>query len=85
MTLTVDDDTKRDTNKLSERQKIIYKMLSTDDTKGETNANALTSSIIAKQLGVSTITVKRELSKMIEMGLIKHVGPTYGGHWKVIK
>ena len=38
-----DDDTKRDTNKLSERQKIIYKMLSTDDTKGETNANALTS------------------------------------------
>lgn len=51
-----DDDTKSDTNKLSEKQRIIYRMLDMADTNNETNTSVLTSSVIARHLGVSTIT-----------------------------
>lgn len=80
-----DDDTKSDTNKLYEKQRIIYRMLDMTDTNNETNTSVLTSSVIAKHLGVSTITIKRDLAKMAEMGLIKHIGPSYGGQWEVLK
>lgn len=79
----ISDDTKGDTNRLSHRQEIIYRMLSSDDTKGDTNVLALSSTVIAKELGVSAITIKRELAKMAKIGVIKHVGPSYGGHWEI--
>lgn len=83
------DDTKSGTSKLSDRQKIIYKIISSDDTNDDTNSDTnlitLSSAAIAEELGVSTITVKRELSKMVRIGVIKHVGPPNGGHWEIIK
>lgn len=37
---------------------------------------------IANQLGVTPMTIKRELSEMRH--IIQHVGPTRGGHWEFL-
>ena len=39
-------------------------------------------SAIAKNLGLSIITTKRELSEMRH--IVQHVGPTRGGHWEFL-
>ena len=81
--------TKSDTNKLTDRQRLIYNIIATadtnNDTNNDTNASAATSASIAAAVNVSLSTVKRELDKMKDMGVIKRVGPTFGGHWEIIK
>ena len=39
-------------------------------------------SAIAKHLGLSIITTKRELAEMRH--IVQHVGPTRGGHWEFL-
>lgn len=38
---------------------------------------------LAEIVGISKEGVKWHLDKMKKLGLIKHVGPTKGGYWKI--
>ena len=39
---------------------------------------------IAQKIGMSRATVTRALSKMVDSGIIKRMGPPKGGYWKII-
>lgn len=39
---------------------------------------------LATQIGVSTRTIERALTKLQQEGRVARIGPTHGGHWKVI-
>jgi DNA-binding MurR/RpiR family transcriptional regulator len=67
-------DTKYDTNKLTDRQQLIYNIIATADTNNDTNAPAATSASIAAAVNVSLSTVKRELDKMKDMGASEESG-----------
>lgn len=73
-------DTNDDTKIITDRQRLIRNLLATDDTKNDTK----TTSAIAIKLGVSVITIKRDLKVLQEFGYIEHCGPTRGGYWKVL-
>lgn len=47
------------------------------------NNPGITLDAIAREIGVGTTTIDREIKKMSH--LIKHVGPKKGGHWEIIK
>ena len=40
---------------------------------------------LAKVIGITPDGIKKQLDKMKKANLIKHVGPTKGGHWEIIK
>ena len=40
---------------------------------------------LAKVIGITPDGIKKQLEKMKKANLIKHVGPTKGGHWEIIK
>ena len=39
---------------------------------------------LAKVIGITPDGIKKQLDKMKKANLIKHVGPTKGGHWEII-
>ena len=39
---------------------------------------------LAKVIGITHDGIKKQLDKMKKANLIKHVGPTKGGHWEII-
>ena len=45
----------------------------------------VSTSELAEMLSVGIATIKRDLTFLTEKGIIRHVGPTRGGHWEVIK
>lgn len=79
------DDSKNDTKKLTERQRVIYELLPfgviDDDTKNE----AFTSKRFAARLKVSESTIKRDIKVLQELGLVEHLGPSKGGYWKRLR
>ena len=79
------DDTKNDTKKITERQQLIYGLLSFGVTDIDTKTEALTSRSIAERLMVSLSTIKRDMKVLQELGLVEHVGPSNGGYWKRLK
>ena len=46
--------------------------------------NKITVSIVAKKLKVTEKTVKRDIEKLKQKGLLKRVGPAKGGYWEII-
>ena len=38
---------------------------------------------MAEKIGVSWMTVKRDIGKLVDLGLIRYVGPSRGGHWEL--
>jgi ATP-dependent DNA helicase RecG len=40
---------------------------------------------VAKAIGKSTSAVERACAKLVQQGILKHVGPRKGGHWEVLK
>ena len=40
---------------------------------------------LALQLNVSPSAIKKHLAKLRGLGYIEHIGPTKGGHWRVLK
>ena len=40
---------------------------------------------LAKVIGITPDGIKKQLEQMKKANLIKHVGPTKGGHWEIIK
>ena len=39
---------------------------------------------LAKVIGITPEGIKKQLDKMKKANLVKHVGPTKGGHWEII-
>ena len=40
---------------------------------------------LAEELSAGLRTIKRDLKFLTDIGIIRHVGPDFGGHWEVIK
>jgi DeoR/GlpR family transcriptional regulator of sugar metabolism len=40
--------------------------------------------MLAERLSVSLVTIKRDINKLTELGIIRHVGPSKGGRWEII-
>lgn len=69
-------DTVKDTVKITENQrKILYAITSDPQVSQEQ---------IARTVGINRANVAKNLKKLVEMGLVKRVGPDKGGHWEVL-
>ena len=79
------DDTKSDTKKLTERQRLIYESLPFDVIEDDTKSEPITTAKLAKKLGKSSSTIKRDMKILQDQGLVEHVGPSNGGYWKRLK
>ena len=40
---------------------------------------------LAEELSAGLRTIKRDLKFLTDIGIIRHVGPDFGGHWEIIK
>ncbi|MBR5432841.1 MAG: putative DNA binding domain-containing protein [Bacteroidales bacterium] len=77
--MTLKNDPKKDPktslkNDPKNRRKTIVNIIKADNT--------VSYSGIAKKMGVSSVTIKRELAEMRH--IVQHVGPTNGGHWEFL-
>lgn len=75
-----EDDTNDDAKKITDRQQLIYNILSIGGTSDDTK----TTKSIAIKIGVSSRTIKRDLKVRQELGYIEHYGPARGGCCKVM-
>ena len=64
------------TIKLTETEKKILQII--------TNNPNVTQKEIAEELNVTTVTVKRNIKKLKEKGIIDRVGANKNGYWKVL-
>lgn len=79
------NDPNSDPNNLTERQSLIIGILENQGQLDDPNNEPETRSSIARKLGISESTVKRELAFLSSIGKIKHFGPRSHGRWMVIK
>ena len=79
------NDPNSDPNNLTERQLLIIGILENQGQPDDPNNEPETRSSIAKKLGISESTVKRELAFLSSIGTIKHFGPRSHGRWMVIR
>ena len=63
------------TIKLTETKKILQII---------TNSPNVTQKKIAEELNVTTMTVKRNIKKLKEKGIIDRVGANKNGYWKIL-
>lgn len=77
-------DTNDDIEKLSERQRLILQCFGSDVIENDIENVTENASSIAKKIGVSLRTIMRDIEKLRQLGLIEHVGPDKGGHWRVL-
>ena len=40
---------------------------------------------IAEELGISSRAVEKQIAILVENGILKHEGPSKGGHWEILK
>lgn len=45
----------------------------------------ITTTILAKEIGISTRAVDKQIAKLKALGQLQRVGADKGGHWEVIK
>lgn len=79
------DDPNSDPNNLTERQLLIIGILEDQGQLDDPNNEPETRSSIARKLGLSESTVKRELAFLSSIGKIKHFGSRSHGRWMVIR
>ena len=79
------DDPNSDPNNLTERQLLIIGILEDQGQLNDPNNEPETRSSIARKLGISESTVKRELAFLSSIGKIKHFGSRSHGRWMVIR
>lgn len=79
------NDPNSDPNNLTERQLLIIGILENQGQPDDPNNEPETRSSIAKKLGISESTVKRELAFLSSIGKIKHFGSRSHGRWMVIR
>lgn len=71
------NDTKDDTKELSERQKVILSLIQKNDT--------ITIDEMIQKTNVSSITIKRDLSELQELNILKREGGRKQGRWIIIE
>lgn len=71
------DDTKDDTKELSERQRVILRLIAGDDT--------ITIAEMTQKTGASSVTVKRDIAALQSKGLLRREGGRKAGHWVIIE
>ena len=59
--------------------------LSLDVLESVRDNENITRDELALQLNVSPSAIKKHLAKLRGLGYIEHIGPTKGGHWRVLK
>ena len=74
-------DTDNVTDELTERQRLIVKLIPFNDTEDVTE----TTSSLAQKAGVSRRTIARDMEILKEKGYVVRIGPDNGGHWKRLK
>ena len=82
---TVDRDTEKDTEKdtenitenITENQRKILSAIEQNPSASQEG--------IAQVVGINRANVAKNLKKLVEMGLVKRIGPDRGGHWEVVK
>ncbi len=47
--------------------------------------NALTRNQLAEKLGVSPDTIKKNVEKLKQKGILQRIGPDKGGHWEIVR
>lgn len=80
-------------DKLTERQRVIYGIIklnvpnnAPNNVPDDVSDFAMeTVESLASKLSVSTKSIKRDLKRMKELGVIKREGGNFGGHWELIK
>ena len=72
----IQNDTKDDTKELSERQKVILSLIQKNDT--------ITIEEMIQKTNVSSITIKRDLSELQELNILKREGGRKQGRWVII-
>lgn len=71
------DDTKDGTKELSERQRVILRLIAGDDT--------ITIAEMTQKTGASSVTVKRDIAALQSKGLLRREGGRKAGHWVIIE
>jgi predicted HTH transcriptional regulator len=72
----VPNDVPKNESKITDRHKYILEKLRNEGT--------ISSSAIAEDLSVSGKTIKRDMIQLMELGVIRHIGPKNGGRWEII-
>ena len=81
LTPRLSGDTDNITDELTERQRLIVKLLPFDDTEDVTE----TTTSLAQKAGVTRRTIARDMEVLKEKGYVVRIGPDNGGHWKCLK
>ena len=76
-------------DELTERQRFIYGVikLNVPNNVPDDGSDFAVETVesLASKLSVSTKSIKRDLKRMKELGVIKREGGNFGGHWELIK
>jgi len=70
---------------LTERQVEVLKLLTVTAERNVLENVLENSASLGARLMVSERTIRRDLSKLQELGYIRHVGPDKGGRWQVLR
>lgn len=70
-------DTEKDTENITENQRKILSAIEQNPSASQEG--------IAQVVGINRANVAKNLKKLVEMGLVKRIGPDRGGHWEVVK
>lgn len=81
LTPRLSGDTDNVTDELTDRQRLIVKLIPFNDTEDVTE----TTSSLAQKAGVSRRTIARDMEVLKEKGYVVRIGPDNGGHWKRLK
>ena len=74
-----------DTEKSSEKQQIGTEKSSEKILRIMAEQPTITTAIIAKEIGISTRAVDKQIAKLKALGQLQRVGADKGGYWKVIR
>lgn len=73
------------TEKSSEKQQIGTEKSSEKILRIMAEQPTITTAILAKEIGISTRAVDKQIAKLKALGQVQRVGADRGGHWEVIK
>ena len=73
------------TEKSSEKQQIGTEKSSEKILRIMAEQPTITTAILAKEIGISTRAVDKQIAKLKALGQLQRVGADKGGYWKVIK
>ncbi len=74
-----------DTEKSSEKQQIGTEKSSEKILRIMAEQPTITTAILAKEIGISTRAVDKQIAKLKALGQLQRIGADKGGYWKVIK